>query len=541
MQKITELRSELITLMKAKNSLIVIETFEEIRALNLIQEISEDQKVNRKVKVWSCTKGLIEIDQSEPSPDTSDPMAVLEEIENTKSNGQGYIFVLLDYDKFIGEGHPDIVRKVRDLSVNLKNTKKSIIFISPSFKIPSDLTKSMTLFDLPFPSKEEIEITVRKILNGIPEQIVLYRDEMKSKPELTEILTERITELVSIEEKIFSQWNQNKDVLINAFRGLTEEEVQNVTSRCIIKRDLNVKSILDEKRFIIRKYGGLEYIDASETMKSIGGLGNAKLYAERAAKTFSEDASKYGIKPVRSILLVGSPGTGKSLFCKAISNVLRIPLIRMDMTAQRSKWLGESGQNMIQSLKVMHSVEPVIGQLDEIEKNINRSTQSQQHQEDASVLATLLTDMEEKSGILFIATCNNPSVLPPELLSRFQKIFCVDLPTLNERKEIFSIHLKEVQRNPENYDLNSLAKSTEGYSGREIRNIIQESLIVSFDKGIEIDTETILTIIPKIIPVSVQKKSEIAELREWSSKYAENASSDISEPVQIQKKIALEI
>jgi SpoVK/Ycf46/Vps4 family AAA+-type ATPase len=538
MQTISELRSEVITLMKAKNSLVILETFEEQRAQELIQEIADDPKVNRKVKIWSFTKGLIDPD-GEPDQNTCDPMACLEEIDHVKSNGQGFIFVLLDFDKMI-EGHAEISRKLRDLSSSLKNTKKSIIFISPSFKIPSELSKSMTLFDLPFPSKEEIEKIVQSIINGIPEQIRLYRDEMKCKPELTEVLTERISELVFIEDKIFTQWKDNKDVLVNAFRGLTKEEVQNVSSRCVIKRDLNVKSILDEKKFIIRKYGGIEYIDASETMQSIGGLGNAKKYAERASKTFTPEALKYCIKPVRSILLVGSPGTGKSLFCKAISNVLRIPLIRMDMTAQRSKWLGESGQNMIQSLKVCHSVEPVIVQLDEIEKHISRSSQSQQHQEDASVLATLLTDMEEKPGLLFIATCNNPSMLPPELLSRFQKIFCVDLPTFNERVEIFAIHLKEVQRNPSNYDLNLLAKNTDGYSGREIRNIIQESLIVSFDKGIEIDTETILAIIPKIIPVSVQKKSEIAELREWSQKFAESASSDIPDVVQV-KKIALEI
>jgi SpoVK/Ycf46/Vps4 family AAA+-type ATPase len=239
---------------------------------------------------------------------------------------------------------------------------------------------------------------------------------------------------------------------------------------------------------------------------------------------FSKEARDYGIAAPRGILLVGAPGTGKSLFAKAISNEMNQPLLKMDMTAQRSKWFGETGQTMIRALKTAHAIQPAILWIDEIDKSISRSEGMSMHEESAGTLGTLLTDMEEKPGLFFLATCNNPVNLPPELLSRFQKIFFVDLPNESERSEIFSIQIAGVNRDPKSFDLSKLAEKAPGYSGREIRNIIGESLSIAFDENREFNTDLIINQISKITPVSVQKKSEIESMRAWSAKNAENAS-----------------
>lgn len=534
--KIEQLRSEWITLMRARKGLIALETFEEVRALNLILQTASDPTVNREVFVWSITKGMKKNPEEDNDPGIAigDPLGALSEIDSAKTNGTGKIFVLLDFNKYI-EQDPTVLRKIRDLSISLKNGKKSVIFISPSFPIPGDLSKSIAIYDLPFPSKEEIEERITMVLSGITTQIRNNREEMNSftDEKLKAPFREKISKLVAIEKKIFAQWEENKTQMIDACLGMTDEEIEDIISRALVNGDLNISAILTEKKQIIKKSGALEYFDTNETMSAIGGLNNLKKYARRASKMFSKKARDFGISAPRGILLVGAPGTGKSLFAKAISNEMKQPLLKMDMTAQRSKWFGETGQTMIRALKTAHAIQPAILWIDEIDKSISRSEGMSMHEESAGTLGTLLTDMEEKPGLFFLATCNNPVNLPPELLSRFQKIFFVDLPTEEEREEIFSIQIAGVNRDPTKFNLKALAEKAPGYSGREIRNIIHESLSIAFDEDKELSDEIIINQIGRITPVSVQKKSEIESMRAWSAKNAEHAS-EIT-PAKIEK------
>lgn len=524
MENIRELRSGMITEMRAKIGLISLQSHEEVRAIEFIKEIASDPKVNRSVYVWSVTNGIQDLNSEEKLPDmeTMNPLKALTAIDNAKTNGSGKIYVLLDFVPFLKE--PMIIRKIRDLSVNLENTKKSIIFVSSTFPVPEDLTKSIAMFDLPLPDKQEIEARINQVLSGLTEQINAFRDELKVKPEYKEEINGTIADLVEVEKKIFTQWNDNRSALIDACTGLTDKEIENLISRSLVNHDLNVGAILTEKKQIIKKSGSLEYFDTKENMSTIGGLDNLKKYSIRASKMFSKEAEDFGIIKPRGILLVGSPGTGKSLFAKAISNLMQQPLLKLDLASQKSKWYGESGNNLIKALKISHAIAPAIMWIDEIDKSISRSGDQAMHEESASMLGTLLTDMEEKPGLFFLATCNNPFNLPPELLNRFQKVFFVDLPSQKERIEIFSIQLKAVKRDPSKFDLNALAMRSPGYSGREIRNIVQESLSVAFDQGSELTTDIILNQIPRITPISVQKKTEIDNMREWSAKNAEKAN-----------------
>lgn len=521
---IKELKLEYKTLMRAKIGLTALITHEEIRAIDFIREIAGDPKVNRSVYTWTVTKGLKEIGSTDDLPDseTCDPISALSAIENSKTNGIGKIFVLLDFNPYLKE--PVIIRKIRDLSVSLENTRKSIVFVSSTFPIPEDLTKSIAILDLPLPDKEEITARINHVLSGLPDQINAYRAEIKVKPELKSEIESTIADLVEIEKKIFSQWKDNQSAIVDACTGLTDKEIENLISRAMVQHDLNVSAILSEKKQIIKKSGYLEYFDTKENMSTIGGLTNLKKYSERASKMFSKEAEEYGIVKPRGILLVGSPGTGKSLFAKAISNLMEQPLLKLDLAAQKTKWYGESGQNLIKALKIAHAINPVILWIDEIDKSISRSGDQSMHEESSSMLGTLLTDMEEKPGLFFLATCNNPFNLPPELLNRFQKVFFVDLPSVKERIEIYGIQIRALKRDPAKFDLVTLAERSPGYSGREIRNIVQESLSVAFVEKTEFNTDVILKQIPKVIPISVQKKAEIDRMREWSTNNAEKAN-----------------
>jgi AAA+ superfamily predicted ATPase len=519
-------------MMKAKIGLMAIETHEETRAIALIEEIARDPKVSRSVYQWTITNGVKELPLKPNDPPANpDPMGALMEIESAKTNGVGKIYILLDFNKYLEE--PAILRKVRDLSSSLKNTRKSIIFISPSFPIPGDLSKSMAIFDLPLPSRIEIEARIESVIKGVPDQIAYYRDQITDHPAQKDQYLPGLTDLVNFEKVLNVQWRDNKSAIIDACTGLTDEEIENIISRSLIKRDLNVSVILSEKKQIIRKSGSLEYFETSENMSTIGGMVNAKRYARRASKMFSKEAQNFGVVQPRGILLIGAPGTGKSLFAKAISNEMNQPLLKLDMASQKSKWYGESGQTLIKSLKVAHAISPAILWIDEIDKAVSRSGDQSMHEESASMLGTLLTDMEERPGLFFLATCNQPFGLPPELLSRFQKVFYVDLPNEKERSEIFEIQIRAVKRDPKNYDIARLSQNSAGYSGREIRNIVQESLSIAFDEGTELSTEIILNQITRITPISVQKKQEIDRMREWSAKNAELANEKPAEPAPV--------
>jgi AAA+ superfamily predicted ATPase len=532
--------------MRAKSPLMVLETFEEARAIQLIKEIADDEGVNRKVITWTCTAGFNEVDaEQKEEAGQSDPFIALCDIESAKTNGKGIIYVMLDFHKFTDSpDHPEIPRKIRDLATSLQNTRKSVIFISPQFKIPTDLEKSMNVFDLPLPDRDEIDARITYTLNGVTDQIDEERGILKADPGDPVVyngksfsrkkLSDHLSMLEKLEPVMFKQYEENKDALINACLGLTDEEIANIISRCIVTKDLNIPAILSEKKQIIKKAGILEYFDTTDTMNEIGGMQNLKKYAGRAAKMFSKEAKQFGINPPRGILLIGLPGTGKSLFAKAISNAMQQPLLLMNMAAGRSKWVGETGQNMIKGLKTAHAISPAILWVDEIDKSISRGSGAEMHQEDSSALGTLLTDMEEKPGLFLLATCNNPQNLPSELLSRFQKIYYVDIPTEKERSEIFSIQIKAIGRDPETFNLQKLSEKSPGFVGREIRNIVQESLTIAFDEGKPLSDEIIISQIGKVKPISVKKKDVLDAIRLWCENNAEPAGETQKEPVKFE-------
>ena len=531
MEQIEKLTKDIVVLMRAKVSLFAIESYEEQRAIALFKQIAEDPNVNRVVHVWSCTDGITITDlKNEPIKypeeiDPRDPLTVLSLIEQSVTNGIGKIFVLLDFQPYMKD--PTIIRKIRDLSTVLENTRKSVIFLGSSFPIPEDLKKSIAIFDLPLPNREEIAERIENTLKAFQTQIEACRNEIRVKPELKKEIEERIADLVSWDQKVKDQWRNNRAQIIDAFSGLSDIEITNTCSQAVVKHELSVKDMLKEKKQIIKKSGSIEYIETDVTIADIGGLKPIKQYCERIKRSYSKEAEAFGVKRIKAVLLAGSPGTGKTLTGKAIGSLLEQPLIRLDIGAQTTKWLGESNQNLLKAFKVMHAVSPAVILFDEIEKSIHKNEGSggSMHEERSSMLSTLLTELEEGSDLLFVATTNNPDMLPPELLNRFQKIFYVDLPTLKERAEIFAIHIKAIKRDPKNFDLMKLAENTPGYSGREIRNIVQiESLSIAFERGSELTTEIILEVIPKIKPVSVQMKNDIERCRTWCDNNAERAN-----------------
>src|SRR5205807_90938 len=157
------------------------------------------------------------------------------------------------------------------------------------------------------------------------------------------------------------------------------------------------------------------------------------------------------------ILLLGVQGCGKSMTCKAIAGLWKLPLLRLDMGAIFGSFIGQSEENIRRAIKTAESVAPCILWLDEIEKGLagTGSSNTSDAGTTARVFSTFLTWLQEKSKPVFVAaTANNIQLLPPELLrkGRLDEIFFIDLPSRTERQQIFAIHLRKRGRAPERFD-----------------------------------------------------------------------------------------
>ncbi|MBR6616614.1 MAG: AAA family ATPase [Oscillospiraceae bacterium] len=506
------LKKHLANLFRARFPFIYISSWEETRLCNLISDLAADQQLirtARKVYVWSETTGIRALDTDIPvNADSNKPESALSFIEKCEDPS---IFILKDFHVYFGTDHrapnSNIVRKVRDLVEILKESDvaKNVVFISPTVVLPIELQKDVTIVDFNLPSVDEI----LDLLNETIEANI-------GNPKINICLTE-----------------EDKISLCNAAQGLTIQEAENAFARAIVESGaltINERSIiLDEKCQVIKKTGILEFIKSDLRIEDIGGLENLKKWLLKRNKSWSKEAKAYSLPAPKGILIAGVAGCGKSLTAKAISAMWNLPLLRLDMGKIFSGVVGSSEENMRKAIKTAEAVAPSVLWVDEIEKGLGGVTSSGDSGTSMRVFGSFLTWMQEKTLPVFVvATANKIDALPAELLrkGRFDEIFFVDLPTKNERKEIFSLHLrKRIKDNPigQNVDYNDdntlsmLADLTEGFGGAEIEQIIIAALFEAFYDSRNLETNDIIKSIKNTVPLSVTQSEQIIQIREWAN------------------------
>jgi SpoVK/Ycf46/Vps4 family AAA+-type ATPase len=226
---------------------------------------------------------------------------------------------------------------------------------------------------------------------------------------------------------------------------------------------------------------------------------------------------------------LGVQGCGKSLCAKAVSNQWQLPLLRFDIGRMFGSFVGSSEENIRRAIAVAESVAPAVLWVDEIDKAFAGSQGSAVTDSGttARVFATFLTWLSEKTAPVFVvATANDISQLPPELLrkGRFDEIFFVDLPARDERLEVFRIHIEKRGRAPGAYDLEALAEASEGFSGAEIEEAIVSALYDAFYEQREMATSDVLTALTETVPLARTMDEQIARLRAWAEGRARQAS-----------------
>ena len=498
-------QTEIETLIRARYPILYVITNEEMRVQNMLVEIAS--KRQKKVFEWTFSNGIVPAGTSIQSQkgrnaSTKDPLAALDHVIE---NVEPAIFLFKDFHPFLSKNNFAIIRKLKDIALHLKNSFKTIVLISPVMEIPAELDKEVTVINFPQPTKEDLGAMLDKIIAEV-------RDHKQVKIDLD---------------------GESRDRLLQAALGLTLGEAENVFAKIIVQDGRlsgdDVHEVFAEKQQIIRKSGLLEYYAAEEDFASVGGLGILKDWLNKRAVAFTDEARAYGLPAPKGILLLGVQGCGKSLCAKAVSRLWQLPLLRFDMGRMFGSLVGSSEENVRRAISVAESVAPAVLWVDEIDKAFvgSQSSGVTDGGTTARVFGTFLTWLSEKNAPVFVvATANDVSQLPPELLrkGRLDEIFYVDLPTAEERGEIFRIHLGKRGRDPQRFDLEQLIEASEDFSGAEIEEAIISALYDSFYAKQELATEHVLEALRQTVPLARTMSEKINALRHWAVGRARNAS-----------------
>jgi SpoVK/Ycf46/Vps4 family AAA+-type ATPase len=482
-------------LIRARYPLIYVVSFEENRVGSRLKEITDARK--KQLFNWTITNGL-ELPDGSWITELKDPIKALEYILQSDANA---LFVMHDYHHYLND--PVVVRKLRDVAHALKTSRKNVIFLSPVLKVPTELEKEIAVIDYQLPDKAEVTEIITRIAKNLD--------------------TAKNLEVLESTEKL--------DKVVEAALGLTAEESENVFAKSLVQKgQFDIPIILSEKEQIIRKSGVLEYYHASENMQEVGGLEELKNWLIKRGKAFTPKAREFGLPEPRGILLLGIPGCGKSLTAKAIAGMWQLPLLKLDVGKVFSSYVGSSEENVRRAIQTAESIAPSILWLDEMEKGFSGlgSSGMTDGGTTARVFGTFLTWLQEKTTPVFVvATSNNVSQLPPELLrkGRFDEIFYVDLPSKEERREILKIHIEKRKRNPGHYDLDKIAGQTHGFSGSELEEVIVSGLYDAFNQDEELKQEHLEKVIETLIPLSQTMEEQIKGIRDWAKLRARRASS----------------
>jgi ATP-dependent 26S proteasome regulatory subunit len=487
---------ELEILIRAKYPIVYLLSWEERRVEDAIARVCGD--LHRTLHTWSVTQGLKPPVNRTPSASSlSGELEVLAQIHEAP---EYTVFLLRDFHPYLKDSR--VVRLLRDLAKRLRGKAQTLILISPSLNLPMELEKDITVLDFGLPGPDEIGQMLDKAIDAV-------KDDEKVKSKLKEVERER---------------------LIKAAQGLTLDEIESVLARSLVsQKKFDIDTILGEKKQIVRKSGLLEYYPAEEQLSDVGGMNLLKEWLGKRTESFSDKARAFGIPSPRGVLLLGVQGCGKSLIAKAIAAQWNLPLLKMDVGRIFGSLVGQSEENIRKAIKVAESVAPCILWADELEKGFAGVSGSGVSDGGTTmrVFATFLTWMQEKTQPVFIvATANDVSALPPEMLrkGRFDEIFFVDLPEDDERQQIFSIHLSKRRRDPAGYDLKALSRAAKGFSGAEIEQVVVGALFAAFDADRELTQEDMVAEAKASVPLSVMMAEEIDELRTWAEMRARPTS-----------------
>ena len=508
---------------EARYPILWLVSFEERRVERIIENLCDSMKLS--FWSWSVSRGLYGGEKKKREPIGREKILPVIEEKITKGENINNLFLLKDIASYFSSH--EFLRRFRDLPtiIDERHTVNTIIILSPTLgEIPPELEEDIVVLELSLPDYDEIaEMVSRTYGHLIP-----------------------------------SSWHAStRSILYKSLQGLSMDNIRRVVRKAISLNNgfLNetcISYIQDEKQQIIKKQKILDYYPHREMIENIGGLSEIKKWFIEREQVFRLSRDKIdtlGLDIPKGLLLIGVPGSGKSLCCKALAGIWNLPLLRLDVGRLFGSTVGESEKNIRRCIQLAEAVAPCILWIDEIDKAFGGVGG---YQGDSGtqlrVFGTFITWLQEKEQPVFvISTANEPRNLPPELWrkGRYDEVFFVDLPSVEEREEIYRIHLERRVQNLARLNIKELSQNSQGFTGAEIEQAVKDAVVTTFNNlhenngerniedviegllSLDVTQEALLKAIRNITPLSVLKKEEIEELRAWSHQRARPASKSL--------------
>jgi hypothetical protein len=510
--KSQEVAADVAALLRARNPLIWVVTREEARVERYLIEAAA--AAGYEPIFWDIAQGATTV-KGGPLPgvgDLQDPAGAFTEISARASRTAGKTrnaWVMRDIAPWL-EGTPGAApaRQLRNLARSLPSTMResaqAVIVLSTSGDIPASLAGHATVIEWPMPDREEIAAILDAAISGLPDDL-----------------------------KATAAPNGTREAAIDAAVGLSGEEAQSCYAKSLVQlRRIDAAAVSKEKSRVIARERVLEWYDPIPGgLDSVGGLDNLKAWLTARKSAYSPEARAYGLPAPKGAMLVGVPGCGKSLTAKAIATAWGFPLLRVDLGALKSKFVGDSEANLRKAFRVIEAIGRCVVWFDEIEKALQGATSgSADGGVSSDALGSILSWMQERQGEAFvIATANDVTGLPPELLrkGRFDEVWFVDLPNEQERAAILRTALRSFGgRKISDLDAEEVAIKCVGFTGSEIAALVPDALYAAFaDRARDVTKKDLLAAAKTVVPLSKTAEEKITALRAWATTRARAATS----------------
>jgi MoxR-like ATPase len=482
---------ELALLVRSRHGLAVLEVDDEDRAESLMRHLAD--RLGVPCFRWTRTGGLVRDGAEGPVYDTQQPARALAHIHHAAFPAVYHLRGLAPFlsDATTAAALADAVRSFEG------NDGILVLTGGGGADLPEEVRRRAATVRLAPPADADYHQLLGRILRDVRQ-----RQDVQ----------------VTIEPESLKRLYAN-------LRGLTLLEAEKVLTRAIVEdgalRAEDIQVVLDHKRQVVEREGLLEYYPTEEVMADVAGLDTLRgwLTQRRSIITDPDRAREFGLAFPKGLLLVGVPGSGKSLCAKAVATEWTLPLLKLDPAGLYNKYIGETEKNFRRAMATAEEMAPVVLWIDEIEKAFAEGG-SEDGGVSTRVLGTFLSWLQDRTGDVFVvATANDVEKLPPELLrkGRFDEVFFVDLPDPAARRHIFRIHLTRRKQPADRFDLDRLARAADGFSGAEIEQVVMSALYAAFAEGGAVDDDRLLAEIEATSPLSVVAAERVARLRAWAS------------------------
>jgi hypothetical protein len=484
-------RHELTLLVLSRYPLVVIEGAEESRVSDLVEQVALD--LGLPLLEWSSSQGLVRRGIG-PIPDTRDPDRALRHL---LEHPEERLVHLRDLHPYFDRA--EVVRHLREAEQRAAPTRSALILSGASITLPAELVPLAASLRVSLPGPRELD----RLLRGT------------------------VRELEAQRRTAIALDDDGRRALVEAMRGLHLDEARRALYRVALADGRldsgDAEGLREDRRRRLQLGSQLEWIEPVSGLDALGGAPHFKRWVGRRKDAFSEAARRFGVEEPRGLLLVGIPGTGKSLACRALAGEWELPLLRLDPGRLYDKFVGESEANLRRALASAEAMAPSVLWLDEIEKALASGGGVADDGLSQRMLGTFLTWLQERPAPVFVlATANDVSRLPMELLrrGRFDEVFFVDLPSAEERARILAIHLERRGREPGQFPLEELAEACEGFTGAELEGVVVAALYHAFSERKPLAPAHLRHEIDATRPLSRLRPAEIDALRRWGHQHA---------------------